>query len=72
MGILRRIQLFIVRNSSKNIVIFMLLMFITVFVLTLVSTVEGVQNAGASLKKDIQASFRIQKIYKMEYLKRIL
>ena len=47
MGILRRIQLFIVRNSSKNIVIFMLLMFITVFVLTLVSTVEGVQNADA-------------------------
>ncbi len=63
MGILRRIQLFIVRNSSKNIVIFMLLMFITVFVLTLVSTVEGVQNAGASLKKDIQASFRIQGNY---------
>lgn len=63
MGILRRIQLFIVRNSSKNIVIFMILMFITVFVLTLVSTVEGVQNAGASLKKDIQASFRIQGNY---------
>lgn len=63
MGILRRIQLFIVRNSSKNIVIFMLLMFITVFVLILVSTVEGVQNAGASLKKDIQASFRIQGNY---------
>lgn len=41
----------------------MLLMFITVFVLTLVSTVEGVQNAGASLKKDIQASFRIQGNY---------
>lgn len=63
MGILRRIQLFIVRNSSKNIVIFMLLLFITIFVLTLVSTVEGVQNAGASLKKDIQASFRIQGNY---------
>lgn len=59
MGILKRIQLFIVRNSSKSIVIFTLLLSITIFVSTLVSTVEGVQNAGDSLKKGIQASFRI-------------
>lgn len=63
MGILKRIQLFIVRNSSKNIVIFMLLLFITIFVITLVSTVEGVQHAGDSLKEDIRASFRIQGNY---------